>query len=359
MTNTVGGLAAQIATSFGIDKAAGWDPVGLQLGDPAAAASRVAVCHEVTSEIVSRAVAERVDLVVSYHPLLFRAVSKLVSSAGPAGRAFQLVSRGVALVVVHTAFDVMTGGTADALAAALGLEETSGFGPGWGGDTVKIVTFAPIGIADDVATAMTVAGAGRIGSYSSCSFRTEGIGTFYPEPGASPQIGRGETLNRESEIRIEMVAPAAQADSVVAALVNAHTYEEPAYDVIETRSNAGFIGRAGTLSAPMTVASLSDHVHDRLGGVVRVSGSGPVSTVAVIPGSGGSFLSSVDADVVVTGDVSHHQARAAAEASTAVIDPGHAATERPGVKALYAAVAETIGDAIDMTDVDPDPWKER
>jgi dinuclear metal center YbgI/SA1388 family protein len=308
---------------------------------------------------VSRATAEGVDLLVSYHPLLFRAVTKLVSGPDPAGRAFELIAGGVALAVIHTAFDVMPGGTADALAATLGLEETSGFGPGWGRDTVKIVTFAPGGIADVVAAAMTAAGAGRIGSYSSCSFRTEGIGTFFPEAGASPQVGGVGVLNREPEVRIEMVAPAARADSVVAALVSAHPYEEPAYDVFETRSNAGFIGRVGTLSAPMTVAGLSDRVRDRLGGVVRVSGSGPVSTVAVIPGSGGSFLSSVDADVVVTGDVSHHQARAAAEASTAVIDPGHAATERPGVKGLYAAVAKTIGDAIDLTDVDPDPWKER
>ncbi len=359
MTNTVGGLSARIATSFRLDKAAGWDPVGLQFGDPAAAASRVAVCHEVTSEVVRRVIAEGVAMVVSYHPLLFRAVTKLVSGPGPAGRAFQLIAGGVALAVVHTAFDVMPGGTADALATALGLEQTSGFGPGWGRDTVKIVTFAPAGIADDVASAMTAAGAGRIGSYSNCSFRTQGMGTFFPEARASPQVGDALTLNHEPEVRIEMIAPAARTDSVVAALVGAHTYEEPAYDVFETRSNAGFIGRVGTLSTPMTVASLSDHVRYRLGGIIRVSGAGPVSTVAVIPGSGGSFLSSVDADVVVTGDVSHHQARAAAEASTAIIDPGHAATERPGVKALYAAVAKSIDDAIDMTDVDPDPWKER
>jgi len=71
------------------------------------------------------------------------------------------------------------------------------------------------------------------------------------------------------------------------------------------------------------------------------------------------MLDTVDADVVVTGDVNHHQARAAAERGVAVIDPGHAATERPGVTALYAAVAEIDKDAIDMTDLDSDPWKER
>ena len=108
----------------------------------------------------------------------------------------------------------------------------------------------------------------------------------------------------------------------------------------------------------MDVADLADRVADRLGGTIRVAGSGMVETVAVVPGSGGSFLTRSEADVVVTGDVSHHQARAATASGVSVIDPGHAATERPGVQALYALIAEMI-DAIDMTDIDQDPWKER
>jgi putative NIF3 family GTP cyclohydrolase 1 type 2 len=71
------------------------------------------------------------------------------------------------------------------------------------------------------------------------------------------------------------------------------------------------------------------------------------------------MLDSVAADVVVTGDVSHHQARDAVARGIAVIDPGHAATERPGVRSLYAAVSQLLGDAIDLTEVDADPWKER
>ena len=65
------------------------------------------------------------------------------------------------------------------------------------------------------------------------------------------------------------------------------------------------------------------------------------------------------ADVVVTGDVSHHQARAALAAGIAVVDPGHAPTERPGVRALYSAVAEMMDLTIDLTNLNPDPWAER
>lgn len=356
---TVGEVAARLAEAFNLGKAAGWDPVGLQLGDPTAAAERLAVCHEITPEVVGELIAAGVDLVVSYHPLLFRPTRNLVAGSGATGRAFQLIRAGIAVVVTHTAFDVAPGGTADRLAEALALHEVSGFGPVWGPDTVKIVTFAPENAVAAIAGAMAAAGAGVIGRYTNCSYRSKGEGTFLPEAGATPAVGTVEVVNHEPETRIEMVAPESSVDRVVAALVAAHPYEEPAYDVVATKSNAGMIGRVGQPAEPTTVADLAKLVADRLGGVVRVAGRGAVRSVAVLPGSGGSLLAGVEADVIVTGDVSHHQARDAVTRGLAVIDPGHAATERPGVQSLYAAVAELAGDVIDMTGVDADPWKER
>ena len=358
MVRNVGDFAHRLATTLKLDKAAGWDPVGLQLGDPTAPLAKVAVCHEVTPAVVDQLLRANVDMVVTYHPLLFRPVTSIVAGNSPAGRAHSLISAGIALAVVHTAYDVLPGGTADALAAAIGVENVTGFGPVWGRDTVKVVTFAPTTAVDSVAAAMAEAGAGRIGGYSSCSFRVEGIGAFLPGVGTSPNVGITGALNRETEIRLEMICPAARLGPVVAALVHAHPYEEPAYDVIDTKSNAGFVGRRGSLAKPLSVAELAERVAAKLGGVLRVAGAGTVSSVAVVPGSGGSFIGDAATDVVVTGDVSHHQARDAMAAGVAVIDPGHAATERPGVKALYAAVAEIVH-AVDMTEIDNDPWKER
>ncbi len=355
---SVGDITARLSRAFNLEKAAGWDPVGLQLGDPAAPADRIAVCHEVTPAVVDAIVADDVDLLVSYHPLLFRPTTSLVAGSGPGGRAYRLVASGTALLVAHTALDVLPGGTADSLAAALGLEAVTGFGPAWGADASKVVTFTPATHADAVATAMAGAGAGRIGRYTHCSFRSEGTGTFLPEEGADPAAGRLGVLNSEPEVRVEMLAPRSHVGAVMAALVAAHPYEEPAYDVIDVQANAGFLGRRGTLRAEMAVEELAAVVADRIGGVVRIAGTGPVRTAAVIPGSGGSMLRETDADVVVTGDVSHHQARDALAGGTRIIDPGHAATERPGVQALYAAVADLVGTAIDFTNVDSDPWKE-
>ena len=245
------------------------------------------------------------------------------------------------------------------ISGVCGLNDVSGFGPAWGSEARKVITFAPAAAVPAILEAMAAAGAGRIGNYTHCSYRSEGIGSFLPEAGANPVLGEKGIINQEVETRLEMIAPAQRLDRVVAALVAAHPYEEPAFDVVSVAANAGFVGRRGALSRPLSLAEFADLVRERLGGVLRVAGDGTVETVTVIPGSGGGMLADVTTDAVVTGDVSHHQARDAAGRGIGVIDPGHAATERPGVRKLYAAVSEVFDDVIDLTDVDCDPWKER
>ncbi|MBT8207973.1 MAG: Nif3-like dinuclear metal center hexameric protein, partial [Acidimicrobiia bacterium] len=260
---------------------------------------------------------------------------------------------------VHTAFDVAQNGAADALADALHLEQVSGFGPAWPSDQVKIVTYAPPADADALVSAMAERGAGRIGNYSACAFRTAGVGMFTPGDDAEPTVGSSGRPNVIDEHRIEMVASRSSADSIVGALVAAHPYEEAPFEVYPLEANAGFIGRSGVLGAPTTLRQFAGRVEATLGGVVRVAGEldDQVTTVACVPGSGGSLLQAVTADVVVTGDVSHHEAQAALERGVSIVDPGHAATERPGIARLYSAVSAMHDAVVDLTD-DPNPWRQ-
>ncbi len=117
--------------------AASWDPVGLQLGDRSAPVRRLAICHEVTDEVVDRS--DSFDLLISYHPLLFHPVTHVTAEPGPVGRAFRLIRSEVNLIVVHTAWDAAPGGGAESLATALGMTDLVGFaaeplafGPGVG-----------------------------------------------------------------------------------------------------------------------------------------------------------------------------------------------------------------------------------
>lgn len=357
---TLDSLTVGLARLTRPERAASWDPVGLQLGDPEAEVHRAAVCHEVTEAVVDRLIADPPDAVVTYHPLLFRPTTRLVAGRSASGRAWRLAAAGIGLLVTHTDFDACPGGTADALAAALELSEIRSFGPVEGGSQVKVVVFAPEESAGEIASAMSDAGAGRIGNYERCFFRTIGTGSFTAGPGATPVVGNAEDATAMEEARIEIVAPRSARDAVIAALVAVHPYEEPAFDVYEVAANHGLIGRVGSWRG--TLAELVESVSDSLGRTaLRVAGEPgrDVSRVAVVPGSGSSFLQaarSSGADVIVTGDVDHHRAMAALDGGMAIVDPGHSATEMPGVRALVEMVRGLGVEVVDLVGAEGGPW---
>lgn len=361
MSTTVSRVVSALGEIAPPGKAAAWDGVGLQVGDPSASVDAIGVCHDVTPEVVEAATGAGLDLLIAYHPLLFAPSQSFVAGSGPTGRAFRLARAGVALVVVHTAFDVVEGGTADALAATCGLEQATGFGPVWPAGSVKVVTFVPETAVEAVTEALSGAGGGRIGRYSACSFRSAGIGVFAAPADAAPAAGRAGELNHEPEIRLEMIVPHAAKDQAIAAMAAAHPYEEPAFDVFPTESNAGFVGRAGTLPQATTLQELAGAIGRSLETDVRFAGEAgeEVRRVAVVPGSGSSLIAdaATRADVLVTGDVSHHRAREALDRGLAIIDAGHIPSERPGLKALYAAIEARFDAVHDLAQHDPYPWR--
>jgi hypothetical protein len=95
----------------------------------------------------------------------------------------------------------------------------------------KLVWFVPREALEATREAVFEAGAGRIGDYERCSWYTAGTGTFLAGEGADPSIGRVGTEERVSELRVETVLPAELASDVVAALREAHPYEEVAFEL--------------------------------------------------------------------------------------------------------------------------------
>ncbi|HUF15355.1 MAG TPA: Nif3-like dinuclear metal center hexameric protein [Acidimicrobiia bacterium] len=254
---TVKDIASAIAARTHPEDTPEWDPVGLQLGDPDEEVDTVAVCHEVTEPVVSRLEESPVDLLVTYHPLLFTPTTRLLAGRSPGARSYRLIRSGVSLLVTHTDFDSCPGGMADSLAALFDLGDVAEFG----GDPAA----------------------------------------------ALPAIGRYGTFN-------------------------------------------------GTL------ATVDAIVVDEFGpGGVRINGDREmiVGSLAVVPGSGSTLIEAAAevAQGLVTGDVGHHRAVAALDLGLAVVDPGHTATERPGIRALVAMVTEVVGgEVVDLTGIDPRTW---
>jgi hypothetical protein len=97
--------------------------------------------------------------------------------------------------------------------------------------TYKLVWFVPREALEATRNAVFAAGGGRIGAYERCSWYAAGTGTFFGGEGASPALGEAGREQRVAELRVETVVPEERLAEVVAALKEAHPYEEPAFDV--------------------------------------------------------------------------------------------------------------------------------
>ncbi|KAK0191817.1 GTP cyclohydrolase 1 type 2/Nif3 [Armillaria mellea] len=94
----------------------------------------------------------------------------------------------------------------------------------------------------------------------------------------------------------------------------------------------GAEGRLVILDEPLPVSEVVDRVKKHLAlsqvQVAYPSFSGNIRTVAICAGSGGSMLIGRDADLYLTGEMSHHEVLASVAAGKHVILCGHTNTER-------------------------------
>ena len=93
-------------------------------------ANRILVTLDITDQAVNYAIANRFDLIVSHHPLMFRGIKRLDPDNPVARKTIALCRADIAAFSFHTRLDALSGGVNDALAALLGLSHTTPFGSG-------------------------------------------------------------------------------------------------------------------------------------------------------------------------------------------------------------------------------------
>lgn len=323
-----------------------WDRIGLSVGDPEATVNRVLVCLSVTRDAFAAARKAKAQMIVSHHPLIWEPLRTLRADNPHVRLCLEIAATGIACFAMHTNLDVVADGVNRVLGEAIGLRDMRPLLPVAQAVMVKLVTFVPESHLATVRDAVSAAGAGIIGNYTHCSFSAEGIGTFFPGDAANPFSGQKGKVNEEPERRFETLVPKARLGRVLAALFAAHPYEEVAYDIVmlENADPLAGLGVQGTLERAQPLDSFAEHVRDALKlEHLRVTGPGKqmVRRVAAIGGSGGGQMEAIphDVDVLVTGDVGYHDALAAQERGLAVIDAGHAGSERPILEAIKRFLA--------------------
>lgn len=291
----------------------GFDNAGLQVGLTDAEVTGVLLCLDVTEAVVDEAVALGYNLIVSHHPLIFSPLKRVTGNTYVERCVIKALANGVAIYSAHTNLDNAPGGVNYRIAAKLGLQNVKILVPKEGA-LLKLSVYVPVAHADAVRSALFAAGCGNIGNYGSCSYNAVGYGTFEAGEGANPFCGSVGTLHKEEEVRVDTIMPAYIKGRVVKALLAAHPYEEPAFDIYPLQNSWDSVG-AGIIGELPVAADETAFLQQVKGtfavGSVRHTGllGRAVKRVALCGGAGGSFAGAAvaaGADVYITGEARYH-----------------------------------------------------
>ena len=337
------------------EMAADWDRIGLQVGDRNAVIETVFITLDVSRESLGRAAQNSVGLVIAHHPLIFEPLRQIDFNSSPGCEIATLIHHRMALFIAHTNVDASPRLSMNrSLGELLELQDIQMSAAPFHPPQMKLVTFVPEAALDGVRQGLSKAGAGEIGEYSECSFTTQGVGTFRGSQQSNPVIGSRGQLEKVPEARLEMIFPKKKIDSVLAALLQAHPYEEVAYDLYELsgyHSEKHFLWK-GELDQEIPLEDFAARVRKTIGrgeAPVRFAGDPKrkVKKISWCSGGGKSLIRQLNAsttDVYVTGDTGHHDALNCLEKGICLVDVDHFYTERFFISNMALYLREVFND---------------
>ncbi len=341
-----------------------YDNAGLITGNPNDEITGVLITLDTVEEVVEEAIRKKANLIISHHPIIFFGLKKITGKNYVERTIIKAIKNDIAIYAAHTNLDNVIGGVNSKIAEKIGLINTKILSLG-NEKLRKIVTFVPSEKAQKVRQAMFDAGAGQIGNYSSCSYNTEGTGTFKAGKNTNAYVGEKGKIHYEKESRIETVYPQALENKVVNALLKSHPYEEVAYDIYNVENIYSKVGAGLT-------GELSKAINEKdfllsLKKIFKVDFikhtkflAKKIKKVALCGGAGSFLLKNAiasGADVFISGDFKYHE-YFDAESKILIADIGHFESEQYTKDIFYDIVRKKITNfACFLSEINTNPIK--
>ncbi|PIE50719.1 MAG: Nif3-like dinuclear metal center hexameric protein [Flavobacteriales bacterium] len=339
-------VIAKIEERIAIRQAESFDNVGLLCGNKEREVTGILVCHDALESVVDEAIAQKTNLIVCFHPIIFSGLKSLTGKNYVERAVIKAIENKIAIYAIHTAFDNDYFGVNYQICNELGLVNQKILMPKKQ-NLQQLVCYVPKKKAEQVKSALFDAGAGNIGFYQDCSFQVKGKGGYTPIEGANPYAGKVGAPEKAKEYEISVIFEAYKQAQVLSAMKKAHPYEEVAYQVYSLENDNQYtgLGRFGDLEKPMDEKDFLQMVKDKFNlEIIRHSEllGKKIKRVGVLGGSGASGIKSARAnkcDIYLTGDVKYHDFFQS-ENQMVIADIGHFESERFVVHQLFEILSE-------------------
>jgi len=317
-----------------------YDNAGLLCGDSNWTCTGAMICLDSTPEVIQEAIQKGCNLVVAHHPIVFSGIKKLTGKNYIERALILAIKNDIAIYAIHTNLDNVHTGVNRKIGDMLGIQNPSILRSAEG-HLLQLSVYVPNEHATSVMEALFSAGAGAIGKYDNCSFTLQGTGTFRPGEGADPFTGEIGVRRYEPETRIETILPFWKKDAVFKALVEAHPYEEVAYNFVKLENplQETGSGMVGNFEKPILTTELLQKIKTIFGGTIRHTAifDDQITRIAWCGGSGSFLLKdalSAGAQVFLTSDFKYHQFFDA-DNRILIIDIGHFENEQFTMQLIY------------------------
>lgn len=109
---------------FPVSYAEEWDNVGLLIGDMNKEIKKIQFSIDATSEAVENAILNKVDMIITHHPVIFRAVKSLREQDQLGQKIRKLIKNDINVYCIHTNLDSAVNGLNDYVLKKLDIENS-------------------------------------------------------------------------------------------------------------------------------------------------------------------------------------------------------------------------------------------
>ena len=339
-----------------------YDNAGLLVGDKNQSITAALLTIDITEAVVEEAISKKCGLIICHHPIIFKGIKRITGSNEVERCLIKAIKNDLAIYAAHTNLDSITGGVNSKICEKIGLVNCRILSPAIN-LLVKLVAYVPNDHLETVRTAIFAAGAGEIGNYDQCSYSSAGAGTFRGNDNSVPFVGNAGQLHTEPEIRLEIIVPRHLAERAVAALKEAHPYEEVAFDLLPLENGYSTVGMGmiGQLPVPadetLVLESIKAIFECKMIKHTALLNK-KIKKIAVCGGSGSFLISKAiaeGADLFISADFKYHDFF---EADMAIVlaDIGHYESEQFTKEVLKEIVLKKFPTfALHLSDVKTNP----
>ncbi|KAL7373135.1 hypothetical protein ABVT39_028144 [Epinephelus coioides] len=322
-----------------------WDNVGL-LVEPSKSGpvKSILLTNDLTDAVMEEAEAMSCDLIISYHPPLFRPIKRLAQKDWKQRLAVRAVEARIAIFSPHTSWDSVKGGVNDWLVGGLGSGQVSVLSQALGGASHSHKLEFTVKSTEELNTVME--------ELMACDSDT------------APQHSVNRSYSSGIHVSVTCSEPALTPSVQTLLRHNAPSLSLSIMKLEKPPLPGHGQGRLSVLDEPVTVATAIQKMKTHLGlSHLRLAlGWGQtlessVHTVAVCAGSGASVLNGVKADLYVTGEMSHHEVLDAVARGSNVILSDHSNSERGFLAVFRERLAVRLPDIVTVvvSKADRDP----